>query len=83
MTRIFTVAAIAVLLSVTLGGCAGYLQKHQSTEAKVVAEPFLTPRALAVVPTYCYRTIGTPVCYGWPKEHQKTRLVGYAGPAPY
>ena len=42
-----------------------------------------TPRTLAVVPTYCHRTIGTPVCYVWPKEHQNTRLVGYAGPAPH
>ena len=40
------------------------------------------PRAQAVKPVYCYRTIGNPVSYGWPKEHQETRLVGYSGPAP-
>ena len=83
MTRYIHLAAIAVLVSVTLIGCSGYPQKHQWTEAKAVAEPYLLPRALAVTPTYCYRTIGTPVCYGWPKKYQETRLVGYAGPAPY
>lgn len=74
--------AIAVLLSITLGGCSKYPQKYQWTEAKAVAEPWLMPRAQAVKPVYCYRTIGNPVCYGWPKEHQETRLVGYSGPAP-
>jgi hypothetical protein len=83
MTRIIQLAAIAVLLSVTLGGCSGFPEKHQWTEAKVVAASWLKPRAHAVTPIYCYRTIGRAVCYGWPKEHQETRLVGYSGPAPY
>lgn len=83
MTNKIHLAAIAVLLSITLSACSGFPEKHQSTEAKVVAAAWLMPRALAVRPIYCYRTIGTPVCYGWPKEHQKTRLVGYSGPAPY
>lgn len=83
MTGKFNLAVIAAVLSVALGGCIGFPGNSQWTEAKVVESSWLKPRALPVTPTYCYRTIGTAVCYGWPKEHQETRLVGYSGPAPY
>jgi hypothetical protein len=83
MTGKFNLAVIAAVLTVALGGCSGFPENSQWTEAKVVESSWLKPRALAVTPSYCYRTIGTPVCYGWPKEHQETRLVGFSGPAPY
>ena len=83
MMRIFNPAVIAAVIAVALGGCSGFPENSQWTEGKVVESSWLKPRALPVSPSYCYRTIGTPVCYDWPKEHQETRLVGYSGPAPY
>jgi len=83
MTGNFNLAAIAVVLLVSLGGCTGFPENSQWTEARVVEASWLKPRPMQVTPAYCYRTIGTPVCNGWPKDHQGSRLVGYSGPAPY
>ncbi len=82
MMKTSYLAAIAAVVTVALGGCVDYPQKFQWSEAKVVESGWLKPRAQAVRPTYCYRTIGTPECYAWPLDNQGTRLVGYTGPSP-
>jgi hypothetical protein len=76
-------AAIAVVGTVALGGCSTFPEKFQWTEAKVVEAAWLKPRPQAVTPVYCYRTIGSAMCYAWPRKYQESRLLGYAGPAPY
>lgn len=83
MYRTTYVAALAVMILITLGGCSGFPENSHWTEAKAVDYGWLKPRAQAITPTYCYRTIGTPVCYGWPLDEGGTRLVGFAGPSPH
>lgn len=43
----------------------------------------MKPRVDIPEPIYCYRTLGTAMCYDEPREGEKSRLVGYFGPRPY
>jgi hypothetical protein len=75
---------LAVLLGSTLGGCGlEDLVKHRSTERSIIETGWVTPRVHLPEPIYCYRTLGTAMCYDEPREGEESRLVGHFGPRPY
>lgn len=84
MTRSTLFVLLAVSLGFALGGCSfNDIRKHRSTERSVLQTGWLKPKVYIAEPIYCYRTLGTPMCYDEPREGQENRLVGYFGPRAY
>ncbi len=73
-----------VLLAVSLGGCSlSDIAKNRSTEYSVLQTGWLKPKVHHPEPIYCYRTLGSPMCYDEPREGEENRLVGHFGPRAY
>lgn len=84
MTRSTFFVLLAVSLGFALGGCSlKDVAKARSTERSILQLGWVKPKVYFPEPIYCYRTLGTPMCYDEPREGQENRLVGYFGPRAY
>lgn len=72
-----------VAAAVSLSACTNPFADDAPTFDEILAAGWLeddTPTA--VVPLYCYDTIGAPDCHAAPVPGEGGRLRGYEGPAP-
>ncbi len=84
MTRTVHRVLIAVSLGFVLGGCGIQdITNHRSTERSILQIGWVKPTVYIAEPIYCYRTLGTPMCYDEPRQGDESRIIGFFGPRPY
>ncbi len=84
MTRPTLFMLCAVSLGFALGGCGFQdILKHRSTERSILGTGWVKPKVHYAAPIYCYRTLGSPMCFEEPREGDENRLVGQFGPRAY